>query len=115
MTRPGRRPRGRAKQPVEGDQPHDPDDHDADRQPDRPAPHRTPRPGPILPPARGDEDDRGDRREDPQATEHGPHVGHVSLFARVEDRRAIDLDVEASAKDEVGQDGVGGGPQLLGA
>ena len=35
------------EQPVEGDQPHDPDDHDADRQPDRPAPHRTPRSGPI--------------------------------------------------------------------
>jgi hypothetical protein len=38
----------------------------------------------------------------------------MGLFARVEDRRAIDLDVEAPAEDEAGQDRVGGRPQLLG-
>ena len=73
------------------------------------APPRTARhvPARSRPPARGDEDDDGDRGEDPEAAEHGPDVGHVGLFALVEDRRAVDLDVEAPAEDEVGQDRVG--------
>ena len=38
----------------------------------------------------------------------------MGLLARVEDWRAVDLDVEAPAEDEVGEDRVGGRPEIRG-
>ena len=91
------------------------DGRDCDHPPGQAEPSPEPRPGPrpASQQERRDEHAGADDREQVEAREHAAHVAHVAALALGQDGHPGDRDVEVRRPDhEVGEDRVGGGPQV---